>query len=411
MQKKLALSFLLVTFLYTVAGVVIPRLQPDPLWSAALIISCDLVVGLGAAWAISHLLTKRLRVLAAAANVIRHGDLTRKVDVTGSDETADVARSFSAMVDSLVNIVAEVRTTSERLHDSAMALSAGSEQMNAATEGIASAACSIAQGAESQAEQVSRTYSLTRELSLSAEQVASRSRDVLETADRAAERAGEGAEAARQAASGIFLLAEKVTRSAASVEGFQAKAEEIGKIVHFISSLSQQTHLLAINAAIEAARAGEEARGFAVVAEEVRRLADHVRGFAEQISSVTDEIHQGATEVARGIRESVGAADDARGRVQRAADAFEGVVEAIHGTVDRAREISERTSRQSAAAGEVERALEEISRIAEQNVVGTEETSSATTEQTASMQEMALSAHALARSSDELKALISVFRV
>jgi methyl-accepting chemotaxis protein len=283
--------------------------------------------------------------------------------------------------------------------------------MNAATEEIAAAAQAIALGAERQAEQVTETSAITRDLTSSVERVATSARAVHVAASEATLRAVAGAEDARRAAEGIGDLADTIAAAAAAVEGFRLKSEEIGKIVAFITSLSQQTHLLAINAAIEAARAGDDARGFGVVAEEVRRIADNVVSFAEQISNLSDEIHQGSDEVAAGIRQSVGAADAARELVDRASSSFEGILEAIRGTEARAGEIDRSIETQRGAAEHVARSLEQISRIAEQNATGTEETSSATVEQTASMQEMAASAHALARTSDHLKDLIALFKV
>jgi len=411
MKKKLAAWFLGVALLYTVVGVVIPRLEPDPVWSTILIVSAKTVIGLGAAWLVSYLLTRKLRDLTAAATVISKGDLTRQVEIAGNDEAAELARSFGAMLESLLNVVLEVQATAERIHESARSLSDASEEMNATTEEIAAAAHHIAKGAEEQVLQVNETSTTTRELAQSVERVAKGTRALHEAANDAAARAAEGVDDARRAAEGIGRLAGKISSAAAAVDGFQQHTDEIGKTSAFIASLSQQTHLLAINAAIEAARAGEEGRGFAVVAEEVRRLADDVHGFAERISMVNEEILQGSRSVAAGIRESVGSAGEVREAVHRTAASFEGISDAIRKTAAQIGDISQATDRQRGAAEEVTRCLEQISRIAGLNAAGTEETSAATVQQTASMQEMSVSALALARMSDQLKDLIAIFKV
>jgi len=343
--------------------------------------------------------------------VISRGDLTRVVAVTGTDETAELARSFSAMLANLLTVLQEVRQTAEQVHDSALALSRTSHDVEAATEGIADASRSIARGAESQAEDVARTSALTRDLAQSVERVAVEASAVRDAADAAASRSTDGATAARAASEGIVAVARAVDASASAVEGFQERAGEIGKIVAFIASVAEQTHLLAINATIEAARAGDEARGFAVVAEEVRRLADHVRGFAEQISSLSEEIKEGSQGVARGIRDAAQASSEARGSVERAAASFDGILEATRRTTERARAIGEGASEQRRAARQVDEALERIVRIARENARGTEETSRATGGQTASIQRLAGSAHELARTSDTLKGLLSTFKL
>ena len=411
MQRKLAASFLLVTFLCTVVAVVVPRLQPDPLWSVILVVSLDTAIGLGGAWLVSWLVVRRIRELATAASLISSGDLTQAVAIDGTDETAELARSFSTMLANLLSVLTGVESGAKQLHDSAVTLSRTTEEVNAATAGIAEAAQAIARGADAQADDVSRTSALTRDLSGSVDRVAEAATSVQEAAEEASHRASTGAAAARRAAEGIVDLTNAVDASADAVDGFQARAEEIGKIVTFIVSLSEQTHLLAINATIEASRAGEEARGFAVVAEEVRRLADHVRGFADQIGSVTEEIRGGSHSISRSIRESVKAAGAARELVDRAAASFDGILDATRGTNERSRAIARSVEEQRRLARQVDEALERIVRIARENAQGTEETSNATTGQTASMHALSASAHELARTSDRMRSLIGTFRL
>ena len=411
MQKKLAASFLLVTFLCTAVAVAVPRLQPDPLWGAALVVCLDLAIGLGGAWLVSWLVVRRIKELAAATALISRGDLTQAVNVDGTDETAELARSFSTMLVSLLAVLREVESGAEQIYSSAVTLSTTTEDVNAATKGIAEAASTIARGADAQADDVARTSALTRDLTGSADRVAEAAASMQEAAEDAALRANTGAAAARRAAEGIVELKGAVDASADAVDGFQVRADEIGKIVTFIVSLAEQTHLLAINATIEASRAGDEARGFAVVAEEVRRLADHVRGFADQIGSVTDEIRDGSHVVARRIRDSVEAAGAARELVERAAVSFDGVLDAARGTTDRSRAIARSVEDQRRLARQVDEALERIVRIARENARGTEETSTATNGQNVSMHALAASAHELARTSDQMKSLIATFRL
>ena len=411
MQKKLAASFLLVTFLCTLVAVAVPILQPDPYWSTTLVVCLDLAVGLGGAWFVSWLVVRRLRELASAAAVISRGDLTRVVDVDGTDETAELARSFEAMLANLLNVLKEVRTTAGQIHDSALSLSRTSEEVNASTGEIAQAARGIAEGADAQADDVARTSGLTRDLKGSVDRIADAAASVQDAADEAAARANAGAEVSRRAAEGIAGLSRAVDLSADAVDGFQGRADEIGKIVTFIASLAEQTHLLAINATIEAARAGDEARGFAVVAEEVRRLADHVRGFADQISSLTDEIRGGSHTVARSIRDSVRAAGDARDLVNRAASSFDGILDATRGTSERSRAIAQGAQEQRRLARQVDEALARIVGIARDNARGTEETSTATLEQIASMQALSRAARDMAQTSDQLRTLLATFKL
>jgi methyl-accepting chemotaxis protein len=113
-QKKLAASFLLVTFLCTAVAMAVPRLQSDPMWSAVLVVCLDLAIGLGGAWLVSFIVVRRIKQLASAAALISSGDLTQVVNVEGSDETADLARSFSSMLVNLLSVLTEVKTAPSR---------------------------------------------------------------------------------------------------------------------------------------------------------------------------------------------------------------------------------------------------------------------------------------------------------
>ena len=411
MQKKLAAGFLLVAALYLVVHVTVSRAQPDPFWNTVLVVCVDVVIGLGAAWIASRLLTRRIRELVAATSLISGGDLTRRVDTRGEDETADLARSFTSMLESLLNIVLQVQTTAERIQESARALSTNAEEMNAATAGIALAAESIARGADEQAREVAHTTAVTRRLVGSVDDVAECADAVHRATREAADRSASGAICARAATERIADLSDRTERVAEAVEGFRTRASRIGKIVTSISTLSHQTHLLAINASIEAVRAGEDGQGFAVVADEVGRLADDVREFADQISAISSEITEGSGAVASGIRGSVDSARAVRDVVDSAAASFDGILHAIAGAAERADEIRNRTREQREAAGSVVLALDRISTIAGDNADGTENASAATQEQRVSMAAMVGSASELAHTADELRELISLFRV
>jgi methyl-accepting chemotaxis protein len=411
MQAKMGAGFLIVALLYVLVGLGVPRLGLGRLAEAALVASAYVVIGLSAAWILSFVLSRRLRQLARAASLISKGDLTIEVETRGADETAELARSLSLMTQSLRDVVQEVEHTADRVSSSAQALSSASCDINEATEEIAGAAREIARGAEEQAAQVMRTTETTRGLTRGVERVADQAREFYEAAATSADSAARGASDVRHAADAITQLTARTGSATAAVEGFRLKATEIDSIVSSITSISHQTHLLAINAAIEAARAGEEGRGFGVVAEEVSRLADNVRQFAEQISSISDEIMQGSHAVADEIRKSVSAANELREVIDRSARSFDGVVTATRGTAASVGEISEFTVRQKLAAEELARLLEGISRIAERNARGTEEASAATAEQTVSMQRMTASARTLARTSDQLKELIAIFKL
>jgi len=216
---------------------------------------------------------------------------------------------------------------------------------------------------------------------------------------------------ARRAAEVLATLGEAIGVSAAVMDGLHQQADDIGRLITAISSVSQQTHLLAINAAIEAARAGEHGRGFAVVAEEVQRLSDDVRALAERVSALSGEILDGARAAASGIRRTVDAASGVRTVVERTASSFDRMLESLGTTTAEAREISDLAARQRGAAERVARSLEEISKVAGESAAGAEQSSTASEAQARSALSLSESAAALARTSERLRALTGRFQV
>jgi HAMP domain-containing protein len=147
--------------------VVLPRLVPDPVWAGVLIVSWNLAVGLGAAWILAARLTQPLRTLAAATSQISRGDLRVELATAADDETGELARSFSSMLDEMLGVLVEVQATAERIAESTHSLSATSERMHTATADVAGAMRAMAHGAEVQAHQIQLTSGAMRELQAS----------------------------------------------------------------------------------------------------------------------------------------------------------------------------------------------------------------------------------------------------
>jgi methyl-accepting chemotaxis protein len=412
MRLKLALSFMLVELAFILIGVLFNHFWRErPLPLLVVEICLYVLVGLSAPILFSQYFTRNIRELAELAGVISGGDLTQKVNVRSADEVGELARSFNAMLSSMLNIVTEVKTNSEEIFRLAQTLSGTSEEMNASTEEISSTIQNIARGAEVQADMVNRTSEITRRLAEQVEDISKRALRADELASQARIKAEQGEEHARSAVAQINDVAAKVERAGKAVRQFQANALDINKTVDFITSVAQQTHLLALNASIEAARAGEQGRGFAVVAEEVRKLAQNARRFAQQISGLADAINEGSSEVIQSMGETSMAGKAGVSAVQLAGNSLEDISDAVLASAERMKEISSLTAEQARGADGLVKAFEELHKIAESNAAGTQQASAATQEQTASMEEMAASAQQLARTSDTLKDLVSIFKV
>ena len=138
MRLKLALTFLIVTFMFVITHFMFTPPRFYSFWTLVGYISTEILIGLVAAVLLSKLFTRKLSDLAAAATVISRGDLSRRVEVRGKDEVGDLACAFNTMTQSLYQIVTEARTVSGQIFESAQSLSATAEEMNATTQEISS---------------------------------------------------------------------------------------------------------------------------------------------------------------------------------------------------------------------------------------------------------------------------------
>jgi methyl-accepting chemotaxis protein len=370
----------------------------------------SLVFGIAFGLTFGSYITRNIRNLTQATAVVSKGDLRQKIVVLSEDELGALASAFNKMIDSLKETIEEVKKVSDTVYDSAMNLSATSEEMNASTLEISTTVQNIAKGAEIQAEMGVQTNNVAKDLAVSIQEVAQKADVAYRLAQEVFEKAQEGSQHTQDAVSQINEVARKIENASNLVQGFRERTLEINNAVRHITSIAQQTHLLALNATIEAARAGEHGRGFAVVAEEVRKLSHETRKLAGQISELADTINLESQQVLTSMSDSNASAAQSRNVVHFASRSLQDIVHAVQSSVNQVQEITRLAKEQTVSATKMVEAIEEIARIAEDNAAGTEQATASTEQQTAAMQELAGAAQELSRTSDRLKSYISTFQ-
>ncbi len=311
------------------------------------------------------------------------GDLTRRLPAETGDEVGQTSAAFNRFVERLQEIIRETRTA-------VLQLSAAAEKLTAASE-------RISQGSRQQGELSEHTASAVEQVTVSIGQVADRAKETLEASKAAGGLATEGEGIVRGMAAEMSALAAAVTESSRQVGGLGERSREIGGIVNVIKEIADQTNLLALNAAIEAARAGEQGRGFAVVADEVRKLAERTGAATVDISRMIEAMRQDTQAAVEGMHASVTRVDQGAGLAARAAESLEKINQGARQAEVRVGEIADATREQSVASNDIAANVERIARMAAENTAAVGET----TEDARHLRELA----------DSLRGLVGQFRV
>lgn len=359
-----------------------------------------------------RIISKPVISIAESAEKIASGDLTIKdIKVKNRDEIGDLANSFNQMSRSLREIIHQVGSNAEQLASSAEELTASAEQTSQATEHIAGSMQEVAVGVDKQVQGMEETSQTINEMSSGIQLVASNAQIVSSSAIDASEKASEGGQAIQSAIQQMNSINQTFNGLSEVVKGLGVRSKEIGQIIGVITDIAAQTNLLALNAAIEAARAGEHGRGFAVVADEVRKLAEQSAQSAQQISQLISTIQGETNKAVQSMDMATQEVLSGIGVVTTAGKSFEQIEGSINEVTTQVQEISSAVQQMAAGSEQLVQSMKFIDQISKSTGVETQGVAAASEEQLASMEEIASSANALSTMAEELQMLIRKFKL
>ncbi len=320
------------------------------------------------AFLITRLIKQTLSGIIGSLNNIAsgEGDLTRRLDETGKDEAAQLAKAFNEFVEKIQVLIHDANESGLQLTSSAQQLSEISvdTKLNVNQQ-------------ESKIEQVATAIN---QMASTVQEVARHATEASSAAQQADSESTNGQNVVTQVISSISDLATEVHNTAEVIHTVEENADQIGTVLDVIKGIAEQTNLLALNAAIEAARAGEQGRGFAVVADEVRTLASRTQESTQEIQSMIERLQGGAKSAVKAMQQGEEKTQQTVDKAQQAGEALTLITAAVSKIVDMNTQIASAADEQSSVAEDINHNITSISTLSVQAAEGAEHTAASSQE-------------------------------
>jgi methyl-accepting chemotaxis protein len=311
------------------------------------------------------------------------GDLTTRIEVSSQDDVGRVSMEFNAFM--------------QKLQDAMRQLTSSSQQLAGASEEMSAAANQSAAGSQTQSDQAHQVATAIEEMAATVNQVSDNSHKAADAARKAAGTAGEGGKVVDDVLATMRSIAESVGATAQKIEALGKNSDQIGKIIAVIDEIADQTNLLALNAAIEAARAGEQGRGFAVVADEVRKLAERTTKATKEIAQMIETVQVETRTAVANMQTGTQQVEVGVQTTTRAGQSLDEIIQAAQLVGDMVTQIATATSQQSSTSDQIKANVAQIAKISGESAAGAQQSAKACEE----LSNLAL----------DLQALVSKFNV
>lgn len=322
------------------------------LWSAVL----SLIFSLGAVIGVLMIM-RVVRPLIEGIKLVSTGDLTLELHQNSNDE-------IGGLIENLGNFVRSLRSNVEEVQEATVAVTSYASH-------IRNESTNMAQGASEQTQQISTVAGAVKEMMRTIQDNSRNATTTLSTARGAKESAEQGGKVVKETVEGMKRIAGVVKKSSDTIQALGKSSKQIGEIVSVINEIADQTNLLALNAAIEAARAGEQGRGFAVVADEVRKLAERTTKATKEIATMIKSIQKDTEEAVYSMSEGTREVDNGISLADKAGVSLKEIMQVSQRVADMVTEIAAASEEQSKAGEEISNNVESINELADQTAART----------------------------------------